>query len=165
MGLSILNGRAVGPCGIRTAVGQGPTGGPWILALRPDERAALVATRRATAADPSQPSRRVPAARATRFGGLALVLVPQRSVGALWIVDRVGRLSYTHTGTPVRIIPPGGHPPKCVVNPARFARGSEVCVVLAMLDVLASALRSPVGRSPLVQLRASCAWLRAPPLR
>ena len=61
--------------------------------------------------------------------------------------DRSGPLgrrsaSATHTGTPVRIIPPGGHPPKCVVNPTRFARGSEVCVVLAMLDVLASALRS-----------------------
>jgi hypothetical protein len=108
MGLSILNERAVGPYGSRTAVGQGPRGGPWILALQPEERASLVAPRRATAADPSQPSRRVPAARATRFGGLALVLGPQRSVGALWIVDRVGRLSSTHTGTPVRIVPPGG---------------------------------------------------------
>jgi hypothetical protein len=162
MGLSILNERAVGPYGSRTAVGQGPRGGPWILALQPEERAALGAPRRATAADPSRPSRRVPAARATRFGGLALVLGPQRSVGALWIVDRVGRLSSTHTGTPVRIVPPGGPQISMRRQPHSLRSGVGEPVVLAMLDVLASALQSPDGRSPLVQLRASCAWLRAP---
>lgn len=31
-------GRAFGPCGFRTAVGQGPRGGPWILALRPSRK-------------------------------------------------------------------------------------------------------------------------------
>ena len=149
------------------------------------------ATCRVSALRVSIPDADVPSARACRRHSSPSSLVAPRRSGhpnatvdrlrpctflrkAAWslalggCVGSLGRRSAqlcTHTGTPVRIIPPGGHPPKCVVNPARFARGSEVYVVLAMLDVLASALRSPDGRSPLVQLRASCAWLRAPPLR
>lgn len=103
--------------------------------------ASLASTRRAQNLDPSQPSRRVPAARATRFGRAGLgpwaTTIGRGPVGREPV--RSAQL-LPHTGTPVRIVPPGGPQISLRRQPRSLWSGVGACVVLAMLDVLASAV-------------------------
>ena len=120
---------------------------------------------------PSQPSRCVPAARATRFGRAGLGPWATTIGRVPWAVGRPA----LHTHRNPRADYPSGRPsskmcrqPRSLrsgVGGLRRPRHARRARFSSRLPVVAPAGPPLLLPGSFVQLRASCAWLRAPPLR